>query len=135
MAVSLNLLGLQGRSTLYSHSNFTMQTYAQDTFVSTDSGTNTPLFDGGACILQIYVNGGGFYSETFSGVFQWYPYSTNGNYANDITLNGHGHSNNGLQVYARTLRRAGVGKAAIQVWFNSSGATISISLFANRLAS
>ena len=134
MGAQLDPLGLAGRTNIYSHSNFTTQTYAQDTFVSTDSGTNTALLSGGAFLLTIYAAGGPYYSETWSGIMQWYPYSTNGTYANDIHLTGMGHSNNGASIYARTLRRSGTSKASLQVWFSGSGSTITLSINALKLS-
>lgn len=134
MVAQLDPLGLAGRTNIYSHNNFTTQTYAQDTFMSTDSGTNTPLLSGGTFLLSIYTGGGPFYSETWAGIMQWYPYSTNGTYSNDIYLTGMGHSNNANQVYARTLRRAGNSKASLQVWFSGSGSTITLNIYALKLS-
>jgi len=134
MGAQLDPLGLAGRTNIYSHSNFTTQTYAQDTFVSTDDGTNTPLLSGGTFLLSMYAAGGPYYSETWSGVMQWYPYTTNGNFANDIYMTGMGHSNNGASIYARTLRRAGSNKAGIQVWFSGSGSTITLNIYALKLS-
>ena len=109
---------LLGKTTLRSSATFTLSTSAQDIYQDSSN-----LIGTGTYLLIISLNGSNWYSETWSGIFQFYGGATNDNNATDIYLTGAGHSNvNGRHLYARFKRYVGNNSDhGLQVWTNSAG--------------
>lgn len=136
MGAQLNPLGLANRTTIYqSGSNgWNFSNSAQAVWTSNGSGTGI-LNTGGAFIINFEISaGGGFYSEVYSGIMQWYPYTTNGNDVDNIYLTAHGHARNASTCSARVRRRAGNAHAEIQMWTSANSGTGTVSVSVVRLS-
>ena len=109
---------LLGETTLRSAATFTLSTSAQDIYQESSN-----LIGTGTYLLKIFLSGSGWYSETWSGIFQFYGGTTNDANATDIYLTGAGHANvSGRQLYARFKRYVGNNSNhGLQVWTNSAG--------------
>ena len=87
---------------LYVSSNASLSTTAT-TFMTNSqrpSGMET-----GPYLLTVKLSGGGWYSESWSGIMQWYSSGTNSSNATDIHLTGAGHAPNNRVLYARFKRQ------------------------------
>lgn len=114
---------------IYSNSSFSLTTTAQDTYLNSSG-----LLTSGTYALSIEVNNSPYYSETWSGIMQWYHGTTNSNDATGITLTGMGHAPNGKVVSARVKRKGGNNNNhSLQVFHNSGTNTVNMTIYAVQL--
>ena len=131
--IDLTKDGLVGHGIeLYNSSSASLTTTAT-TFV-TSSGAPSELATG-PYLLSVKVSGGGWYSETWSGIMQWYAGSTNSNDSSTITMTGAGHAPNGRVLYAR-FKRFGSNQHnhGLQLWTNSASSNHTIRIYATKLS-
>ena len=131
--IDLTKEGLVGHGIeLYNSSSASLTTTAT-TFV-TNSGAPSALATG-PYMLSVRLNGGGWYSETWSGIMQWYAGSTNSNDSSTITMTGAGHAPNGRVLYARFRRFGGnQHNHGLQLWTNSASSNHTIRIYATKLS-
>ena len=122
--------GLSGDGVeIYSNSGFSLSTTATDTYVNSSN-----LITTGTYALSIQITNSPYYSETWSGIMQWYSGSTNSNDSTGIYLTGMGHAPNGLVVSGRIKRRGGnQHNHSLQVFHNSSATTVNLTIYAVQL--
>ena len=122
--------GLSGDGVeIYSISGFSLSTTATDTYVNSSN-----LITTGTYALSIEVTNSPYYSETWSGIMQWYSGSTNSNDSTGITLTGMGHAPNGKVVSARVKRKGGnQHNHSLQVFHNSGTNTVNMKIYAVQL--
>ena len=114
---------------IYSNSSFSISTTATDTYVNSSN-----LITTGTYALSIEVTNSPYYSETWSGIMQWYSGSTNSNDSTGITLTGMGHAPNGKVVSARVKRKGGnQHNHSLQVFHNSGTNTVNMKIYAVQL--
>ena len=128
--VDYNKNGLSGDGIeIYSNSSFSISTTATDTYVNSSG-----LLSSGTHALSIEITSAPYYSETWSGIMQWYSGTTNSNDSTGITLTGMGHASNGLGVSARVKRKgSNQNNHSLQVYHNSSATTVNLKIYAVQL--
>jgi len=122
--------GVDGHGQLiYSNSSFSLTATAQTVVPRTAwAGESGPY------LISIKITSGGWYSETWSGLMQWYSSSTNSNNATDIYLTGSGHAPNSQILYARFKRFAGnSNNHGLQIWANGNS-TSNVNIYAFQLS-
>ena len=122
--------GLSGDGVeIYSNSSFSISTTATDTYLNSSG-----LITSGTYALSIEITNSPYYSETWSGIMQWYHGTTNNNDATGITLTGMGHASNGLVVSARVKRKSGNNNNhSLQIFHNSGSLTVNVTIYAVQL--
>jgi len=117
---------------LYVSSNASLSTTAT-TFMTNSqrpSGMET-----GPYLLTVKLSGGGWYSESWSGIMQWYSSGTNSSNATDIHLTGAGHAPNNRVLYARFKRQANnANNHALQLWSNMTSTSHTLHIYATKLS-
>lgn len=114
---------------LYSNSSFAMTDTAQTVVERTAwAGESGPY------ILSCKLSGGGWYSETWTGIMQWYSSGTNSNDSTTIHMTGAGHAPNGGILYARFKRFGGNNNNhGLQIWSNKIS-TVNLQIYAFQLS-
>ena len=104
---------------LYASANASLTTTATDFYVNSTGAITT-----GTYILRIILQGGGWYSETHTGIMRWYSGTTNNPSANTIHLTGMGHANTIGTLNARVLRKySNTNTHSIQLWLSSGSSS------------
>ena len=104
---------------LYASANASLTTTATDFYVNSTGAITT-----GTYILRIILQGGGWYSETHTGIMRWYSGTTNNPSANTIYLTGMGHANTIGTLNARVLRKySNTNTHSIQLWLSSGSSS------------
>ena len=127
---TLHQYGVDGHGErIYSNGFFSLTTTAQTVVPRTSwAGESGPY------LISMKISGSPWYSETWSGLMQWFSGSTNSNNATDIHLTGGGHAPNNLVLYARFKRFGGnANNHGLQVWSNGN-ATVNFQVWAFQLS-
>lgn len=131
MTLDLTPSGLIGHGIELYNGSFSWSTTAT-TIYANSSGY---LLGTGPYLLSIKISDSPWYSETWSGIMQWYANSTNSNDATTIYLTGSGHAPNGGVVQARFKRFGGnAHNHGLQVWANHTG-TYTTRVYASKISS
>lgn len=118
MALNLTPDGLTGFGIELYNGSFSWTTSAQTIY----QHNNGYLLETAPYLLTIQISGSPWYSESWSGIMQWYGASTNSNDATTIYLTGSGHAPNGGVPQARFRRVGGNNNThGLQVWSNHTG--------------
>lgn len=127
---TLHQYGIDGHGQqIYSNSSFSLTTTAQTVVPRTAWSAES-----GPYLLSIKITSGGWYSETWSGLMQWYGATTNSNDSTNIHLTGSGHASNTQVLYARLKRFGGNNNNhGLQIWSNGNG-TVNLSIWAFQLS-
>jgi len=122
--------GIIGRGyEIFNDSSYNIGTSATSVYTASSGTLETAPY-----IITIQVNGAGFYSESFSGIMQWYSGTTNSSNSDDIYLNAMGHARNNIIIYARTRRQGGNNNNhALQIWANVSLTSVNTRIYATKL--
>lgn len=96
---------------------------------------NQNLLTTGTYIVSITISGGGpWYTETWSGIMQWYSGGTNSGNATNIHLTAMGHAPNNRTLYARVLRKgANRYDQSLQIWQSAGPTSSYVEVRAKRL--
>lgn len=130
MTLDLTKDGLVGHGIELYNGNFTWSSTATTIY----QNNNGYLLETAPYILTIQVSGSPWYSESWSGIMQWFSGSTNSNDATTIHLTGSGHAPNAGVIQARFKRFGGNNQThGLQVWANHSG-TYSTRVYATKLS-
>ena len=127
---ALHPYGIDGHGQLiYSNSSFGLTTSAQ-TVVPRSAWAG----ESGPYLISCKISANPWYSETWSGLMQWYSSTTNSNDATDIYLTGSGHATNSQVLYARFKRFGGNNNNhGLQVWSNGNS-TVNFQVWAFQLS-
>ena len=122
--------GLSGDGVeIYSNSGFSLSTTATDTYVNSSG-----LITSGTYALSIEITNSPYYTETWSGIMQWYHGTTNSNDSTPITLTGMGHASNSKVVSARVKRKgSNQNNHSLQIFHNSGTNTVNVTIYAVQL--
>jgi len=114
---------------IYSNSSFGLTTSAQ-TVVPRTAWTG----ESGPYIISCKISTSPWYSETWTGLMQWYSSSTNSNDATNIYMTGSGHATNSQILYARFKRFGGnANNHGLQVWSNGNS-TVNFQVWAFQIS-
>ena len=104
---------------LYASASASLTTTATDFYVNSTGAITT-----GTYILRIILSGGGWYSETHTGIMRWYSGTTNNPTGDTIYLTGMGHANTVGTLNARVLRKySNTNTHSIQLWLSSGSSS------------
>ena len=119
---------INGEKTLYSGTT-NVNTVATDMYQNA-----TGLISTGTYLLKVWMNVSPWYSETWTGIMQWYSSGTNSNDATNIYMTGMGHAPNGRVLYARVKRYGGnTGLQSLQLWTNSASTNTNMTISVRRI--
>ena len=122
--------GIIGRGyELFNNASYNIGTSAQSVYTNASGTLETAPY-----IITIQASGGGLYSESWSGIMQWYSGTTNSPNDDTITLNAMGHARNNISIYARTKRFGGNNQThALQIWASGSLTSVNTRIYATKL--
>ena len=122
--------GIIGRGyELFNNSSYNISTSATSVYTNASGTLETAPY-----ILTIQASGAGLYSESWSGIMQWYSGTTNSGNHDDITLNAMGHARNNISIYARTKRQGSNNQThALQIWASGNLTSVNTRIYATKL--
>jgi len=121
-----------GSSTLFSATNYVLTTTATPIYTFSDDMTKITT---GVYAVRLYLDGGGYYSETWGGILTYYGGSTNSSVADDVYLQGMGHARTNGRPYLRIRRwYTHTYSHRIEVWVDNATTVNTIQLDVRRIA-
>lgn len=129
---SLHPYGIDGHGELiYSNTSYQFSATAATVVPKTSWSAES-----GPYLITIKTTNSPFYSESWTGIMQWYASSTNSNNADDIHLTASGHARNNYIVYARFKRFAGNNNDhGLQIWASGTPSnTTNVQIYAFQLS-
>ena len=129
--IDLTKDGLVGHGIeIYSSSSVTLSTSAT-TFVANSSVS----LETAPYLLTVQLSNNPWYTESWSGIMQWYSGTTNSNDSTTITMTGAGHAPNGRVLYARFKRfGSNANNHGLQLWTNSQSTGTNIKIYVTKLS-